>query len=85
MRTPAELPIGDDENVVRAREAGFPWCDTCRRPAVFREGEGMLHSTPEHRFGLPRRFDDSGHEVTIHEWDAAVTAWWAERIERSES
>lgn len=50
---------------------GFPWCDTCKRPAVFNEFKGNCHSTPEHPFGLPPEMDDSGHEVTMREWFAA--------------
>lgn len=52
-------------------EHGFPWCDTCKRPAVWSEPCGSLHSTPEHPFGLPKAPDDSGHEVTMREWWAS--------------
>ncbi len=57
-----------DEFVKRSRDNGFPWCDTCRQPAVWRESWGMLHSTPEHMFGLPPHLDSSGHKVTMSEW-----------------
>lgn len=50
---------------------GFPWCDTCKRPAVFSEWRGPSHSTPEHPFGLPKSLDDSGHEVTMRGWWAS--------------
>ena len=50
------------------QEKGFPWCDTCRMPAVFSEFFGNLHSTPEHPFGLPRQLDRSDHEVTMRQW-----------------
>jgi hypothetical protein len=48
---------------------GFPWCDTCKEPAVWREAQGLLHSTDAHPFGLPPHLDVSGHEVTTREWD----------------
>lgn len=69
----AELPIGDDDNAVRARHHRFPWCDTCKRPAVFNESFGMLHSTVARQFGLPPHLDDSGHDVTIREWNLSVS------------
>lgn len=68
IKRAAGYPVGDDEHAARSREHGFPWCDTCKRPSVGREGEGLLHSTVEHPFGVPRALDDSGHEVTHREW-----------------
>jgi hypothetical protein len=46
----------------------FPWCDTCKQPAVWSETFGWTHSTPEHYYGVPPRLDNSGHEVTAREW-----------------
>lgn len=46
----------------------FPWCDTCKLPAVSSESLGRLHSVPGNRFGLHPELDKSGHEVTIKEW-----------------
>jgi len=45
---------------------GAPFCDTCGYPAVWTEGHGWLHSTPENPFGAWR--DERGHEVTAREW-----------------
>jgi hypothetical protein len=61
-------PIGDDEHAARARERRAPWCDTCKRPSLFSEFGGRMHSTAEHPWGVPPRLDDSGHEVTHYEW-----------------
>lgn len=47
-----------------------PWCDTCKQPAVWKEGQGWLHATAEHPFGQPPWSDQSGHEVTAREWNA---------------
>lgn len=47
---------------------GFPWCDTCRQPAVWSEFFGHLHVTPEHPNGVPRHRDESDHEVSIRSW-----------------
>lgn len=47
---------------------GFPWCDTCKLPAVSSEALGKVHSTPGRPFGLHPERDRSGHEVTIQEW-----------------
>lgn len=47
---------------------GFPWCDTCRQPAVWSEFFGNRHVTPEHPNGVPQRRDESGHEVTMRGW-----------------
>jgi hypothetical protein len=66
--TGPRYPVGDDAHAARCREHGFPWCDACKRPAVWNEWGGWLHSTEEHRFGVPTRLDVSGHEVTAHEW-----------------
>jgi hypothetical protein len=46
----------------------FPWCDTCKQPAVFNETHGMRHSTIDHPFGVPKHLDSSEHEVTMKEW-----------------
>jgi len=51
-----------------------PWCDTCKSPAVWREGQGWMHSTPEHPFGVWS--DTSGHEVTAREWNAKPRPGW---------
>jgi hypothetical protein len=65
-----DLPIGDDAHAARAREHRFPWCDTCKRPAVWSEHQGRaLHTTAEHPFGTTARGDD--HEVTMHDWWSA--------------
>ncbi|QYN41184.1 hypothetical protein K1T35_48475 (plasmid) [Pseudonocardia sp. DSM 110487] len=61
-------PIGDDEHAARSRQHGFPWCDTCKRPSVGSEWLGLVHSTVEHPSGVPKHLDESGHEVTHHEW-----------------
>jgi hypothetical protein len=61
-------PLGDDAHAEHCRRAGFPWCDTCKLPAVFMEGQGYLHSTAEYPFGVHESMDDSGHEVTTREW-----------------
>jgi hypothetical protein len=59
-----------EEEQRRAR-GGFPWCDTCKRPAVWSELWGWLHSTAEHPFGVPAQLDPHGdHEVTAREWYA---------------
>lgn len=60
-RVPIEYRVQHQEN-------GFPWCDTCKQPAVFSEFQGNLHSTPEHPFGLPKHLDQSGHEVSMRQW-----------------
>jgi hypothetical protein len=57
-----------DELRAETRRAGFPWCDACGEPAVWRESQGWLHSTDVHRFGLPQHLDQSGHEVTARQW-----------------
>lgn len=61
-----------DEGERRYREhcqqQGFPWCDTCGKPAVWQEGAGFRHSTSQHPCGVPNHLDDSGHEVTATEW-----------------
>jgi hypothetical protein len=70
------LPVGDDDHAAHCREQGFPWCDTCKRPAVYREGFGNLHSTAAHPFGVPASLDTSGHEVTMREWSSTLTRPW---------
>lgn len=52
----------------RCRSQGFPWCDTCQNPAVYREGAGYLHSTPDRPYGLFEDQDPSRHAVTVKEW-----------------
>ena len=52
----------------------FPWCDTCKLPAVSSESLGRLHSVPGNRFGLHPELDKSGHEVTIREWFDVATS-----------
>lgn len=47
---------------------GFPWCDICERPAIWREGFGYRHTTPQHPNGVPRDEDRSGHKVTVKGW-----------------
>jgi hypothetical protein len=61
-------PVGDDEFTTAHRDHGFPWCDTCKGPAVFNERDGLCHSTPDHPFGVPEHLDTTGHEVTASEW-----------------
>lgn len=63
-------PIGDDEHAAKSREQAWPWCDTCKRPAVG-GAHGLRHSTSEHPFGSPKQ--DFDHEVTLREW-------WATRL-----
>lgn len=46
----------------------FPWCDTCKLPAVYNEFMGLRHSVPGFRCGLPAHLDLSGHEVSVREW-----------------
>ncbi|WP_143116337.1 hypothetical protein [Lentzea xinjiangensis] len=57
-----------DDQIPREAVDGFPWCDTCKQPAVWSEFNGWRHSTAEYRFGLPQHLDNSGHEVTAKEW-----------------
>lgn len=45
-----------------------PWCDTCKRAAVWSESFGWRHATQEHPFGDPAEQTD--HEVTAREWNA---------------
>lgn len=47
---------------------GFPWCDKCGKPAVMVAGHAM-HATPEWMRGVPRDEDQSGHHVTIYDWE----------------
>jgi hypothetical protein len=47
---------------------GFPWCDTCKRPAVFNEQMGNLHVTEERRWGLYPHEDPADHRPTFREW-----------------
>lgn len=61
-------PIGADEHAARARQNGWPWCDTCKRPSVNSEWAGLRHTTAEHPHGVPAHLDGSGHTVTHHEW-----------------
>lgn len=71
-----DYPIGDDEHAQRRREQRGPWCDTCKRPTVAMESFGLMHSTTEHPYGVPRHLDSSDHEVTHHEWYSVPR--WAE-------
>lgn len=48
--------------------AGLPWCDTCKKRAVFSEFFGNLHSSSQFPFGIPEHLDTSGHEVTMRDW-----------------
>lgn len=60
------------------RAGGYPWCDTCQHAALFREGEGLVHSTPQLPFGHARHSTPFGdHKVTIREWSAAFDAAFA--------
>lgn len=69
----------DAEQEALRAEAGFPWCDTCKAPAVWSEGTGNEHATVV-RLGtqlmaVPTADGvDHGHEVTMTEWGAA-DAW----------
>lgn len=47
---------------------GFPYCDTCKKAAVYSESFGMLHATSKRPFGVYPHEDKSGHEVTMKEW-----------------
>lgn len=67
------LPIGDDPHAVKAREQGWPWCDTCKRPAVLSEFYGLLHTSVEHPFGAPALEKNYDHAVTTSEWWATPT------------
>lgn len=49
-------------------EDGFPWCDTCEKPAVWSEFHGWCHATDEYPFGVPATMDDTDHEVTAKDW-----------------
>lgn len=60
--------LTQEEWDAKSRRSGFPWCDTCKRSAVYLESFGHRHSTPEHPFGVPTHLDDSGHKVTCDEW-----------------
>jgi hypothetical protein len=55
-------------------DAGFPWCDTCKAPAVWSESEGMQHVTLQavgkQTICTPIP-DLSGHPIDIHEWNDA--------------
>lgn len=48
--------------------AGFPWCDTCENPVVWREGFGYQHASPERPLGIFRDQDTSGHTPTCRAW-----------------
>ena len=60
----------EEEHAAWSRENRFPFCDTCKKPAVWSETWGWQHSTPEHVFGLPAHLDASGHKVTARQWYA---------------
>jgi hypothetical protein len=65
---PRTLPAGDDEHAVYCREQGFPWCDTCKAPAVVDESTGWRHTSVEFPFGSSRFEETFDHTVTAHEW-----------------
>lgn len=46
--------------------SGFPWCDVCEKPAVWREGFGYQHSSAEHPHGIHSDLDD--HAVSVKDW-----------------
>lgn len=62
-------------HIADCRAQGFPFCDTCDLPAVWSEFYGWMHSTPEHKFGVPKHFDESGHEVTAKKWWTDSPSW----------
>lgn len=65
---PRTLPIGDDDHAAHAREYHFPWCDTCKGPAVWDESWGWRHTSVVSPFGS-RVFEETfDHAVTAREW-----------------
>lgn len=73
-RTEARVMMGimartQTEHDARKMQLRMPWCDTCKHAAVWREGQGWMHSTPEFPFGQPKRSDPFGdHEVTVKQY-----------------
>jgi hypothetical protein len=63
-----DAPRTMEEHIAYSKKNRFPWCDVCKLPAVFREGQGYLHSTPESPFGVYTHNDPSDHKVTCKEW-----------------
>jgi hypothetical protein len=55
-------------------DAGFPWCDTCKAPAVWSEFEGTQHVTLK-AIGMQTICTPipapSDHPIGIQEWKAA--------------
>ncbi len=61
--------MSEEEFVQLHRKKGFPWCDTCGLPAVWREQAGEhQHVTIEFPLGIYSRDDTSGHKVTCRDW-----------------
>ncbi|QYN41145.1 hypothetical protein K1T35_48270 (plasmid) [Pseudonocardia sp. DSM 110487] len=65
---PAREIRADDAHAAEHFAKGFPWCDTCRAPAIYNEPFGMRHATAQHPNGVPQRLDNSGHDATIRGW-----------------
>lgn len=47
---------------------GFPWCDSCGKPAVRTPGHPWRHATPAYEQGLPLDLDPAGHKATAADW-----------------
>jgi hypothetical protein len=53
---------------------GFPWCDGCGAPTVWREGQGFVHVTANDPTGMNP--DPSDHEITGKAWARDHTLRW---------
>lgn len=60
--------IATQEWRLECAEKRFPYCDTCRMPAVRGLYGDLQHSSSDYPFGVPTPLDDSDHEVTITRW-----------------
>lgn len=68
----------DAEHRDMCKRNGFPWCDTCGNPAVFREGSGVLHATAEQPHGVHPHEDRTDHEPSMVQWANAPGGAWPE-------
>lgn len=67
----ADAPDPQQEQLRAA--AGFPWCDTCKAPAVVSERYGTrhVHLADGGKQTLCTPIPGSDHPITIDEWSAA--------------
>jgi hypothetical protein len=55
-------------------DRGSPFCDTCKEPCVWSEGQGWLHASLLHPHGMWA--DITGHDPTAKEWSAKPRPGW---------